>query len=858
MPRPPTTAAATNPRWTPELLDQRRREERLPNETPLLWTALATGAGAAIESAIAPQAWVCFFVSGAALAGWLALWRARSNVLAAWLLLGSIGCLACGWNGYAWRLFPVDDLGRFAPRDAEPVCFEAVVLGPVDHYPAEPRSPFRAIPSTDRTVITLRATRLRDGIEWRAASGRCEVSVQGDADSIRIGQQLRVYGQLSHPPPALNPGQRDSAARARADRRLCRVSCEAATCVQLIEGELGVASFASRCATASRDYFAKSIDRTMPPQRATIARAMLLGDLSGLPRETVEAFRWTGTLHLLVVSGLHVGLVASPFLLAAALGWLPARVALLSAIVATVCYAAVTGGQPPAVRAAFVVAAACLAALTGRRPLGVNSLSGAALAVFIASPGAWQAIGTQLSFLAAATLLGVARWAALQRSAPRTPIERLVEACRPWRSRFARGALSWAAWVLAATLAVMVVSGPLLAKEFHLISPAAAPLSLATPLLVLPTVIGGLVLALTESSALLLGQAAAEWLSVIPAWLCGWSAESLSKLVSFAAQLPMAGFYTPGPEPWWPTAWIGWAALSALSTTMWRRASGAVMRLGLLLIVAGFAPLLYRTINNPHDLEISFLAVGHGSAVLIETPEGGALLYDCGALGAPERTTDLISRALWSRGVRRLDGVFLSHPDVDHYNALPGLIERFEIAGVWTSARMFPLADDPGDRSGPAELKRVLRAHGVAIHELKAGDRLANGGVAFEVLHPDLIGVAGSDNANSLVLSVEHMGQRALLTGDLEGHGLEWLMSQERLACQVLAAPHHGSLRSDPPGLADWCRPAITVISSGKPNPATGAAYRASGASVLNTHDGGIVSIALAEAGCSWRQPLAP
>jgi competence protein ComEC len=113
------------------------------------------------------------------------------------------------------------------------------------------------------------------------------------------------------------------------------------------------------------------------------------------------------------------------------------------------------------------------------------------------------------------------------------------------------------------------------------------------------------------------------------------------------------------------------------------------------------------------------------------------------------------------------------------------------------------------------------------------------------VMHPDNFGVVGSDNANSLVLGLEYEGRRVLLTGDLESPGLDWLLEQEPYQCDLLAAPHHGSQRSDPPGLAEWCKPGLVVLSSGSAHEATEAAYRAYGASVESTHDGGMVTVRL-------------
>jgi competence protein ComEC len=123
------------------------------------------------------------------------------------------------------------------------------------------------------------------------------------------------------------------------------------------------------------------------------------------------------------------------------------------------------------------------------------------------------------------------------------------------------------------------------------------------------------------------------------------------------------------------------------------------------------------------------------------------------------------------------------------------------------------------------------------------------------VLHPPQAGVLGPDNANSLVLAVEYLGHRILLTGDLDSPGLEDVLAEEPLACDVLQAPHHGSRASNSPALAAWCKPEWVVVSGSRrwdlaPLRKT---YGAVGSTILHTAQSGAVEVTIDPAGVAVR-----
>jgi competence protein ComEC len=150
------------------------------------------------------------------------------------------------------------------------------------------------------------------------------------------------------------------------------------------------------------------------------------------------------------------------------------------------------------------------------------------------------------------------------------------------------------------------------------------------------------------------------------------------------------------------------------------------------------------------------------------------------------------------------------------------------------------------------KLRAAIAASGVPLRETWSGDRLRTSpGCQLEVWHPTRSGVLGGDNANSLVLDVEYAGRRILLTGDLESPGMDDVLAESPVDCDVILAPHHGSARSNPPGFAAWSTPELVVVSGSHSDrrPEVERAYQRHGASIAHTADTGAVTVSIAAAG---------
>lgn len=815
------------------------RTRRLP-PLVVVFAALAVGV-------IADRFWpapsaVWLAVGGASLLSWLILWLVGCDRTAAMLLLLAVVGVGGARHHQRWNLFSADELGRSATQSPRPICVRAVALNSPRRVDAPPENPLRTRPTGERSRLLVRVTQVRQGRLWQAASGTGELCVDGHLLGIRAGDRLQAFAFLQRPPDPLNPGEFDLAWHRRCDRQLFQLDGRYPDAVtRLAPGSLGNWR---RLLAAVRDPCHALLWRGPLEQRqAGLAAALLLGAREHVDWERTEPFVTTGTVHLLAISGVHVGILALGFWWTARLLALRRTVAIGWAIALVIVYALLTDARPPVVRATVLVVAFCLARLSARRTSGFNALAAAALVLTAWNPAALFQAGTQLSFVAVATIYMIGP--SLVSSPISDPLERLIEQSRPWYVLWIKELARGCGKLFLISGTIWLATLPLTAYSYHLISPIAL---LLNPIAWLPVSV-----ALFAGFGVLVFGWLFPPLGLVCGWICGGSLKLLEWLVDAANGVGCGHFWTPAPDAWWVLgSYIG-LALAALG--LYRRwpVRWCVTAIALWLALGAWTTVRQLPVAHPtpQPLVCTFLAVGHGACTVVELPGGQTLLYDAGSMSAPESTARTIAGFLWSRRITHLDAVILSHADADHYNALPELLKRFSVGAVFVPPHMFR-----NETAALRALREAIAARRIAIVPSFADDRLrVRDASRWLVLHPPREGVAGSDNANSLVLRAEYADRRILLTGDLEPPGLDDVLAGPPVVCDVALAPHHGSVRSRPEAFVAWCRPKWLVISAAgnEGYAAFQAAANVSGGRGLNTGRCGAVQLTVDDGRCQLR-----
>lgn len=595
----------------------------------------------------------------------------------------------------------------------------------------------------------------------------------------RVGEQWSVAGHLRAEPLRVNRrGGYPPPGLAHQRRR------GTLTEVELIERSSGRVPLLA----TSEQHLRERIDARFGPRLAPLVTALLLGDRTQLPSALVDAFAAAGALHLLAVSGLHVGFLA--WLLAFGLGlvgWGPVRRASAATLV-LVAYAMLVGGRPSVIRAASMTAA-LLWARADERKVSVWQVWGlAAVAMLAWRPLDLFDLGFALSFGAVAGLLIWGRGAG----------RALQKTCSPGvLATVQRGVVTSVVATGAAGLGTL----PVQSSAFGWVAPAGF---LVNPVAV-PLAAFGLPLA---------------WLALISDALgLGWVAGPLVATASLALALlegtivgvaARFSVWVPGPGAWAIVMLVGFIVAAVL---LLRDQPLAGWGVGVVVVTLSLGG--HRQPND--DLEVTWLDVGQGDAIVIRFPDGATWLVDAGpAYPNGDAGRSVVLPYLRAQGIDRLRWLISTHPDLDHVGGAASVVDGVRVDRWGSPAAL-------GDNPAYIRLLATVGSHSkTAAVQLRAPNHLRQGAVKVDVLHPqddwvpnDPYGSATSANDASIVLLMSYAGCRVLLTGDIGERAEAALLTTlgDSLRAELLHVGHHGSRHSTTTGWLARVKPTAAVVS---------------------------------------------
>ncbi|MFH2102323.1 MAG: ComEC/Rec2 family competence protein [Chloroflexota bacterium] len=778
-----------------------RKSERLAalaGRLPLLWVSLAFACGVLLASRVqfSTPAWLTL-AGAAALAGAiLQVLAARGRVPAlTGLVAFSIVSLLLGAARYQAAIPKINahHIAWYTDRQ-----YQLYVTGWLAELPDQ-RDTY--------TNLRLHVTAVDTGDGDLPAGGLLLARVDPGRD-FHYGEVIRLRGYVTTPAESEEFSYRDYLARQGIHATMTDVT---AISLQMQQGNPVMAAV-----YWVKERAVENVYRIFPDPEASLLAGILLGMDAGLAPDLQQAFQDTGTTHIIAISGFNIAIIAG-LLVTVFSRLLGPRRGALAAVVGIAAYTLLVGADPSVLRAALMGGLGLFARQVGRRQTALITLSFTAAVMTAINPHTLWDAGFQLSF---AATLGLVLYAGPFQDWATARLARFTA-----QSNAQRLARLFSEYILF-TLAAQVTTLPVIAYHFKRIS----LVSLVANPFILPAqppvmVLGGLALLLSLVS-LPVGQLTAYLALPFPVYTI--------RVVELFARLPQGSLVLGDFSPWFGVLFYGLLGTVTFASPGLKQRLRSVLSPAAILATLGILVILvWRAVFTlPDDrLHLTFLDVGSGNAILIQTPTGRNILVNGGPSTA--RLADALGRRL-SPFDRSLDYLVLASTQEQDVASLPRTVERFPPQAILWAGRV--------EASYPSrQLDRWIAAEGLPVTYALPGRGLDLGaGARLEVL---------AVSSRGAVLLVEWEGFRALLPIGVNFNTLEVLEYGQAIGpVNLLLLASSGLAPINPPEWIDSLHPQVIILSVaagdafGLPSEETLAA--AEGYTLLRTDRNGWIDVA--------------
>ncbi|MBM9512120.1 DNA internalization-related competence protein ComEC/Rec2 [Desulfogranum marinum] len=537
-------------------------------------------------------------------------------------------------------------------------------------------------------------------------------------------------------------------------------------------------------------------------------QALLIGYRGNIPSQIIEQFKNAGTMHLLAISGLHLGLLGGiTALLLTFLGkrsqWLllhthvpTMAVCLTLPLLFTYCL--IAGANAPVLRAFLMAALALYALLIRRKKNLMHLIAAAALLMLIYKPLALATASFQLSFAAIIAIAAIL---------PKLPLSSSDEKQTEKGSKFSFGKLILS--LLIVSCAATIGTLPIMLFHFNQTSLVGPVMNLLLePLLCLWALPAGLVALLFMQPApelalliLKIGQAGL-WLAV--------------KSTAAIAAFPFSSVWTITPTYYEIALYYVVIALCLQGNFQQKYALKAVGIASMSsLLMLSFTSSFWHP-RHSKETRIHYLDIGQGNATLLQLPDGKNILIDGGGAHSTRFNIgrNVIAPFLRKQRIRHLESILISHPDSDHFNGIPFLLRQFSPDTLYINGQ------EEKDDKPYQRLLSIAQQQDVALIKGTAGTIISTS----RQYTLSCLGMRGlldehkqwSSNEQSLVFLLRHGSRTFLFPGDIPATAEDILLTRHQtLATDVLLASHHGSITSSSATFIEKTRPQLILVSSG-------------------------------------------
>jgi len=774
---------------------------------PFLFLTVSLAAGILLSSCLSFPFQISLFLSGVFLSlAWL-FFSFRKNKLSFLFILLTAAFLGSGLNSFHQKNFENNSLHKLEYK------------GYADFYGKLYKSPSRR---KDKDFLFLKVDKVIYQKKEKKIKGNLRVTVRYSSEfskplSLFTNDRVKVSAKLlsnkgyrNFKPPFLISYLKNQKIHKRA------YSKSPLLVEKLNEGKNYspfrlISIFRRMLQRKIEEYFPSSASGSISPQGAVL-EALILGERGRMDPSFSKTLQKAGLYHLFAISGAHIAIIS--FLLFSIFKLLrfSSRFSYILLIVFLLFYAFLVEGRPSVIRATIMTLAFLVGKLFWKNVNLLNTISFSAFFLLFVNPFSLFDLGFQLTF--SATLSIILFFPKIIKLLPKLPL-RISE-------------------IFTLSLTAQLGVLPFLARSFNRITFSSLVLNYAALPLVGIIMACGYVFLPLSFVAPFLAQPLAKAINALITLFLG-STQLLENLSFISYRIPTPHLFTI----------LGYFFFLLLLLLPLKIKKQKLVFLFCFLFF--FVLLITYPFPSPSShLKLTFIDVGQGDSILVEFPGHKKMLIDGG--GIPQNSFDIgervVSPFLWSKGIKKIHYLILTHAHPDHLNGLRAVARNFRIGEVWE-------AFSPLENETYAEFKKSLSLKTLQ-KRLFRGHLLQEGIAKLEILHPKKGDpfVEIVENNQSLVLRITYGKTSFLLTGDIErGAEREIAENCQEIKSQVLKSPHHGSNSSSSQDFLSKVSPQVIVISAGEgnryglPDKNVIARYKKIGAKIFRTDLHGAVEV---------------
>lgn len=629
------------------------------------------------------------------------------------------------------------------------------------------------------TAFYAKVTDVKTKSGWAKATGTIKFYISGKTNRFNIGDKFQTFCGLDKFSPADNPGQFDTARYMHRNDVFLSGSVKSADAITVLGKENLKPLFDLKAKLNEYATAWLNDDREDNGDRRLV-EAMVLGSRTKIDRKLYNDFIKTGLVHLVCLSGLNVGIFAG------VAWWLSKRAGLLyrgraiASILATIVFLLVVPAQSSTLRAGIMFIVFCLARFFYQRSSLLNSIALSAIFLLLINPMDFLSPGFQLSFGAT---IGIVLFCPVFFNFLIIPFgdsnkNFILKFLKALLAAFSTGCTAW------------LFVAPIIAWNFFQVQ-------LYTAVWTVPAMVPATIIIVLGTFKIILNP-------ILPTIAYGlgfvidFSADVLAYLVTIFAKVPLSHFIIGKPS-------IFIIIFFYIMLFMWKffpfKSFGKKFIYPASLIIL-FVPLVFSNKVENNDLRLAILSVGHGQTCVLSLPGGENIIIDAGSMSQSNVGEKTINPYLDYAAIRKIDSVFISHDDIDHFNGLPEILNKHKYENIYTTPQL--IASDSGTVK---ELKK--------LYSLKAApEKISHGKASITRLWPIDTMIDYSDNESSLVLLVEYCGRKILFSSDITADVQKQLMDlYSQIDIDVLITPHHGSPRTTDANFINYFKPEYLITS---------------------------------------------